>query len=70
MSKLCLPGSITLDRVIEAAENVMFGLDNTGFCIKCGNEQEGCEPDAREYVCEQCDERQVYGAPELLMMLA
>lgn len=61
--------SITVDRVIEAAEREMFGLDNPGFCIACGNEQEGCEPDAREFECEACGERKVYGAAELAMMM-
>ena len=45
----------------------MQSLDNPGFCIACGNEAEGCEPDAREYECEACGESQVYGADELLL---
>jgi hypothetical protein len=60
--------SITADRIIEAVEGQMFGLDNPGFCIKCGSDQEGCEPDARKYPCEACGERAVYGAQELLLM--
>jgi hypothetical protein len=59
--------SITLEKVNDAVNRQMFGLDNPGFCVVCGNEQEGCEPDAREYKCEACGERQVYGAAELLM---
>ncbi len=39
-----------------------------GFCIACGEQQEGCEPDAREYLCESCEERKVYGAAELALM--
>ncbi len=58
--------SITADRVIEAIE-----LDgHVGFCTAFGNEQGGCEPDARRYRCESCDERAVYGAEELLFMIA
>jgi hypothetical protein len=34
-------------------------LDNPGFCLASGNEQEGCEPDARGYDCEACGEPQV-----------
>ena len=54
--------------VLEAAENSMFGMDNIGFCIACGAEHYGCEPDARKYECEECGAHQVYGAPELVIM--
>jgi predicted amidophosphoribosyltransferase len=61
--------SIDIDKVISAAENQMFGLDNPGFCINCGAEHDDCEPDARKYHCEECGENQVYGAAELAMMM-
>lgn len=61
--------SITVARVMRAAESEMFGMDNPGFCIACGNEQDNCEPDAREYPCENCGENKVYGAQELMFML-
>lgn len=61
--------SITAERIIEAVERQQTSLDNPGFCIKCGEENEGCEPDARKYKCEFCGERAVYGAEELLMMI-
>jgi len=61
--------SITPDRVEDAARRQMFGLDNPGFCILCGEEQDGCEPDARRYLCEVCNERTVYGAEQLLFMI-
>lgn len=61
--------SITAKRVEDAVRREMFGLDNPGFCIACGNEQDGCEPDAREYECEACGEAKVYGAAELLMVM-
>lgn len=60
--------SITADRVIDAVKREHTTLDNPGFCLACGNEQDGCEPDARKYECEACGERQVYGAAELLIM--
>ena len=44
--------------------------DCTGFCIACGEEQGGCEPDARRVECESCGERKVYGAEELLLRIA
>ena len=59
--------SITMERVADACERNTCGLDNPGFCIACGNEQEGCEPDAREYECEACGEHQVYGAGEVAL---
>lgn len=58
--------SITSERVAEACEREMTTLDNPGFCIACGEEAEGCEPDARGYECEHCGMRKVYGAEELL----
>jgi hypothetical protein len=61
--------SLTDDRIMEACERAMMGLDNPGFCLACGEEAEGCEPDARRYRCEDCGERQVYGAEELLIMI-
>lgn len=60
--------SITLEKVMDAAQREMFGTDNPGFCLSCGEEQEGCEPDARNYECECCGDRQVFGASELLLM--
>ena len=42
--------------------------DHNGFCIKCRYEQEGVEPDAREYECDECGENAVYGAEELVVM--
>lgn len=61
--------SVTMDRVSEAVERQMTSLDNLGFCIHCGEESQGVEPDAREHECEHCGENGVYGAEELLMML-
>jgi hypothetical protein len=62
--------SITRTRVMEAVERRMTTLDNPGFCLACGEEAMGCEPDARQYECESCGERQVYGAEELLLRMA
>lgn len=59
---------INEERLLAAVKENMFGLGNTGFCLECGEEQEGCEPDARNYRCDSCDARQVFGAEEVLMM--
>jgi hypothetical protein len=61
--------SITLDRVNEAAMREMTTLDNPGFCLACGEEAMGCEPDARNHECESCGEHRVFGAAELLMSM-
>ena len=43
--------------------------DNTeGLCMSCGEVQAGVEPDATKYDCECCDEREVYGAQEGLLI--
>jgi hypothetical protein len=42
--------------------------DYGGFCVACGKEAYGVEPDARRYVCESCDQPFVYGYEELLTM--
>jgi hypothetical protein len=59
--------SITDERIREACERRLTGLDNPGLCLACGAEQGGCEPDAEGYECEACGEPQVYGAEELLV---
>ncbi len=56
---------VSLDRVLEAVEADEY----IGFCIACGYEQEGVEPDARKYKCEECNRAQVYGAEEVLIMI-
>jgi len=62
--------SITTDRVLDACQRNAYGLDNPGFCTSCGEEADACEPDARQYPCDFCDERAVYGAEELLIHVA
>lgn len=61
--------SITAERVMEAVEEAQSTLSNPGFCIACGDEVEGVEPDARRYECEGCGEKAVFGAEELLMLV-
>lgn len=39
-----------------------------GYCIRCGSDCDGCEPDARRYRCEACSKTSVYGTQELLIM--
>jgi len=40
-----------------------------GLCLACGELKFGdCEPDARNYPCEECGKRRVYGAEEARLM--
>ena len=52
----------------DQLEAALTADDNLGFCLACGEEAYSVEPDARKYTCESCDEKQVYGAQEVLMM--
>ena len=60
--------SVTLDRVQEAVRDSLYDTSNPGFCIACGDDVEGVEPDAHQYKCECCDKNTVYGAEELLIL--
>jgi hypothetical protein len=61
--------SITRARVFDAVERRNSSLDNPGFCLSCGDDVEGVEPDAREYECDVCGALTVYGAEEILFRL-
>jgi len=56
------PITFTLEQIKMAME------ESSGFCIKCGAERDCCEPDAREYECDECKKKSVYGAEELVLM--
>lgn len=60
---------VDADTIIAAAEDSMFGMEDMGFCCACGAEAYSVEPDAERYPCEECGERAVYGAPELLLYI-
>jgi hypothetical protein len=53
---------------IAQLQEVVEGDNNTGFCLACGDECDGVEPDARKYRCEGCGAHKVYGAEELMLM--
>lgn len=65
--KIQIHKSVTMDMVIQSIERRNMSLDNPGICLVCGNEQDGCEPDARKYECEACGEHAVFGDEEILM---
>jgi PHP family Zn ribbon phosphoesterase len=57
-------------KIVAAANKAMKGLASPGFCVKCGKEYNGIEPDARKYPCAKCGSASVYGAEELVLMLS
>lgn len=60
-----------MKRVYPSKSTLLEALaadDDRGFCLACGEEAYGVEPDARRYTCESCEEPQVYGAQEILFM--
>ena len=59
---------MTKNRVFSIEEIEEADEDQEGFCTACGARRECCEPDAREYHCEDCGEDKVYGAQELVIM--
>jgi hypothetical protein len=56
---------VDIDRVIAATNTD----DYIGFCVGCGEEAYGVEPDACKFVCESCGQPAVYGVEELLFMI-
>ncbi len=54
--------------LMQAVADSMTDCSNPGFCTECGLEHDGCEPDARNYKCEDCGTNTVFGAEELLIM--
>lgn len=65
-----LPKGLTVRKIEAAVRRQKTALEDPGFCLSCGKEAEGCEPDARGYTCEHCGAARVYGAEELLLMAA
>lgn len=59
--------SVTFDRIEKAAKKSLGSLGSLGFCIACGSDVEGVEPDAQRYECRRCGIRGVYGAEEILI---
>ena len=53
---------------LKQLEKYMQSDECRGFCLACGKSQSGVEPDARKYVCENCNQPKVYGAEELVLM--
>lgn len=61
---------VTAEAVVAAVERRRSTLDDPGFCLACGLEHGGVDPDARGDRCESCGEPAVYGVEDLLMEFA
>jgi hypothetical protein len=61
-------GTTQFKQSLKTVETAIRNDDSTGFCLACGAEQGGTEPDARNYTCEACGAAKVFGAEELLIM--
>ena len=61
---------VTAEQIIETVKRRRTTLDDPGFCLACGTEVNGVEPDAREYECDACGELQVFGCEEILLRIA
>ncbi len=62
--------SVTVERVCGAVYRRLVSLDNPGFCLACGADAHSVEPDARRYRCDSCGLLAVFGADEVLLMIA
>ena len=61
-------GRTIYGQVMTEGEYRQCSEDYCGACVFCGEVTEGdCEPDARRYPCESCEEPGVYGLEELLI---
>jgi hypothetical protein len=62
---------IDLDELMQAVRTSMFGTEYVSYCLGCGAQHfSGYEPDTRGGECESCGESKVYGAEEVLLMVA
>jgi len=61
---------MNIDELLDMAMEACEANDYIGYCIKCGAEHYGIEPDARKYKCEECGKNTVYGAQEIIIMYA
>jgi len=52
----------------SAADIEASNGDYIGYCLACGYEQEGVEPDAAKYRCEECGVDKVYGGEYLMVV--
>mgnify|MGYP001612032716 CR=1 FL=1 len=59
---------VNVNALMVAIEENERTLSNWDFCLACGEQQDRCEPDARNYECDSCGVHEVHGAEEILLM--
>ncbi len=59
-------GTVQYKPSIELA--MALAHQGQGFCLACGTDVDGIEPDARRDTCPECGAAKVYGAEELVLM--
>jgi hypothetical protein len=47
--------------------HIIEGDNTTGFCLSCGDEVDGIEPDAEHDACPHCYASKVFGAENLMI---
>jgi len=63
-----MPKPTASEMLTKAKGALESGQDITGFCFECGYEQDGVEPDAEGYACEECGCPEVFGAEQIVLM--
>jgi predicted RNA-binding Zn-ribbon protein involved in translation (DUF1610 family) len=61
-------GSRYVVPALSAVTDACESGDSIGWCIRCGAEAYGIEPDAAKYACDDCGKAAVYGAENLMLM--
>lgn len=50
-------------------ELALVNGEDKGICHNCGHIQSGVEPDASHYPCEECNENEVFGVEETIVIM-
>jgi hypothetical protein len=61
-------GNIQYKPSLQQLEDAFASDSSIGFCLACGAENEGIEPDAGKYTCLYCKAAKVYGVESLMLM--
>lgn len=64
-----IPPGLSGESLLNAVERQVFELENPGFCTDCGAEYDDCEPDTARRKCDECGEKAVFGAEEIMIRL-
>jgi len=67
---MTLSSNEIMERLYDEFGTDLSGIDecDAGICYNCGTIQEdGVEPDAREYFCDACGEYEVHGIEDAVI---